>query len=118
MLVDISKVKTVTIAEVIAYTYDADYTKDFTKSGVYRVMSGSRGEIEEVEYIGDLETKELKFMTKQECVDFLVGDEASKAEREETTVYVDEMYGYGVEEDYVQFGFTEEEFDWYFKVVV
>ena len=115
MLVDISKVKTVTIAEVIAYTYDADYTKDFTKSGVYRVMSGCRGEIEEVEYIGDLETKELKFMTKQECVDFLVVDED---EREETTVYVDEMYGYGVEEDYVQFGFTEEEFDWYFKVVV
>ena len=115
MLVDISKVKTVTIAEVIAYTYDVDYTKDFTKSGVYRVLSGCRGEIEEVEFIGDLETKELKLMTKQECIDFLVVDED---EREDITVYVDEMYGYGVEEDYVQFGFTEEEFDWYFKVVV
>ena len=115
MLVDISKVKTVTIAEVIAYTSDDSLAKSITKSGVYRVLSGCRGEIEEVEFIGDLETKELKLMTKQECIDFLVVDED---EREDITVYVDEMYGYGVEEEFVQFGFTEEDFDWYFKVSI
>ena len=115
MLVDISNVKTVTIAEVIAYTRNDYLAKAITKSGVYRVLSGCRGEIEEVQYIGDLETKQLKLMTEQECVDFLVVDEE---EREEVTAYVNEMYGYGVEEEFVQFGFTEEEFDWYFKVVV
>jgi hypothetical protein len=115
MLVDISNVKTVTIAEVMEYTYGVDYTKDITKSGVYRILSGSRGCIEEVEYIGDLETKQIKLMTVEQCVDYILVDER---ERKETTEYVSEFYGYEVEKDYVQFGFTEEEFDWYFKVTV
>jgi hypothetical protein len=115
MLVDISNVKTVTIAEVQEYTYGFDYTKEITKSGVYKIVSGSRGYIEEVEYLGDLDTKEIKLLTKQDCVEQLLCDED---DREELTSYVDEFYGYEVEKDYVQFGFTEEEFDWYFKVTV
>lgn len=117
MLVDISNVKTVTLAEVAEYTSEM-LEKQITKSGVYRILSGSRGCIEEVEYIGDLDTKQIRLMTKLQCVEHLLNDDANDDDRKETAEYVDEFYGFDVEEDYVQFGFTEEEFDWYFKVTV
>ena len=71
MLVDIKNVKTVTVAEIAEITgYTEDYYKDdFKKSGVYRVLSGSRGIIEEVEFIQDLDNEVLKLMDKQECLE-------------------------------------------------
>ena len=120
MLVDISNVKTVTLAEVAEITgWDIKQFQDeITKDGVYRLLSGSRGYFDEVAFVQDLSDNTLELKSIQECVESLVYDHADEEEVASTTEYVEEFYGVEVDEDKVIFGFTEEEFDFYFKVKI
>ena len=115
MLVDISKVKPVSLAEVAKLTgWDVKlFADDVKESGIYRLLSGSRGILDEVEVVGEVDATQLEVLDKEECIEQLCYDEDDLAE---ITEYVEDFYGVTVEEEYVQFGFTEEEFDWYFKI--
>ena len=120
MIVDISNVKTVTLAEVAEITgWDVKQFQDeITKDGVYRLLSGSRGYFDEVAFVQDLSDNTLELKSKQECVESLVFDIKDEEEIASTAEYVDEFYWVDVEEDKVMFGFTEEEFDFYFKIKI
>ena len=118
MLVDISKVKPVSLAEVAKLTgWDVKlFADDVKESGIYRLLSGSRGILDEVELVGEVDATQLDVLDKVECIELLCSDGYDSDEFDEMTEYVEDFYGVTVEEEYVQFGFTEEEFDWYFKI--
>jgi hypothetical protein len=118
MIVDISKVKAVTLADITKLTgWKVElFADDVKESGIYRIMSGSRGILEEVELVGEVDATQLDVKDKFECIEFLLCDGYEYDEFDEVTEYVEDFYGVTVEEEYVQFGFTEEEFDWYFRI--
>jgi len=115
MIVDISNVKAVTLAEVAKLTgWKVElFADDVKESGIYRIMSGSRGILEEVELVGEVNATQLDVLDKEECIELLTHDEDDLAE---ITEYVEDFYGVNVEHNLVQFGFTEEEFDFYFRI--
>lgn len=104
------------VINIVGNYYTDDLEKEFKESGVYRILSGSRGILEEVERVASLDAKTIDILTKQEVVKILFdGDES---EIDELLEYVEEFYGFEIEEKFMTFGYTEEEFDYYFRVKV
>ncbi len=79
---------------------------DFNQPGIYHVLVGSRGEIEEFEFLGD--AKSVDFQTKEE----LLADAEDEFERD----MIEEFYGIGIEEDHINFGYTEEGYDVFLRI--
>jgi hypothetical protein len=90
---------------------------NFVKPGFYRVEIGSRGLIEGTEYLGE-DVSAVDIPTLEECI-ALMSEGADEEDKEAAAEYVNEFYM--VAEDYerggvLNFGFTEEEFDYYLEV--
>lgn len=98
--------------------YDKDSLSEINKSGVWRVMSGSRGYLDEIEYIGPLEMESVAIPSEKECFEMLVSEDASEEEIEDTAEYVEEFYGIVEQNETVMFSYTEEEYDMYVKVKI
>ena len=107
--VDLNQIPTMT-ADDAAMLSGCD-TADFDKAGVYRILSGSRGIIEEFEFLGNV--AEIQIPTMDEVIAQFVsyGDD-----EEEVRDMVEEFYGLQVEEDHVNFGYTEEEYEIWVKI--
>ena len=118
--VDVSKLKVLEglagVAEVTGFS--ASSLDEINKSGIWRVLSGSRRCLDEIEYVGPLEQNTINLPSENECIDLLTygGDDEEEVDR--IAEYVEEFYGIMEEEDSVQFGYTEEEFDYYVKVKI
>ena len=115
MKIEMKKYKVLSVNEVSELVND-DVSGDIVESGVYRILSGSRGVIEEVVKVGEL-NDDVEVMSESECVESLMGgwgdDESELSEYVNEWYYCDES-----EEDCLRFSFTEEEFDYYVKVKV
>lgn len=98
--------------------YDKESLSEINKSGVWRVMSGSRGYLDEIEYIGPLEMECVAIPSEKECFEMLVSEDASEEEIEDTAEYVEEFYGIVEQNEMVMFSYTEEEYDMYVKVKI
>jgi len=104
-----------TIPDIVGFDWK-DLSKDIKVSGVYRVLSGSRGCLEEVEFIGDLNTETIYVPSKEDVLASFYGD--SEEEMEENREYVEEWYLLDEECGCISFSYTEEENDTYFKVEI
>ena len=119
MKIDMKKFKVLSVSEVCELVND-DVSGDIVESGVYRILSGSRGIIEEEEKVGEL-NDDVEVMDENECFEslkdgWLNGDEDGEDDLRE---YVNEFYMVDEsDEKCFMFGFTEEEFDYYVKVEV
>jgi len=103
-------------ASVIVYGSDK-YLEEFTKPGLYCVRSGSRGIIEQVELLGS-SVDSFNVPSLEEAKQSFVED-ATEEEIEAANEYVDEFYMVVEDAEYpgvLNFGFTEEEFDYFFMV--
>lgn len=105
------------VAAATNYNKD-ELASEINKSGVWRVMSGSRGYLDEIEYIGPLTMTTVKIPSKEECFEMLSDEDATDEEKESTQEYIEEFYGICEQEESVQFSYTEEEFDYYVKVKI
>jgi hypothetical protein len=119
MKIEMNKYKVLSVNEVNELVND-DVSGDIVESGVYRILSGSRGCIEEVVKVGEL-NDDIEVMSEEECFEslkdgWLSGDEDGEDDLRE---YVNEWYFVDEnEEECLRFSFTEEEFDYYVKVMV
>lgn len=108
--VDLNQIPTITAFE--AEMLVGVPAEDFAQPGTYHILVGSRGEIDDFEYLG--ETSEIQVPTideiVQECKDN--GD----TELDEAREYFEEFYGLMIEEDHVNFGYTEEGYDVWLKI--
>lgn len=89
----------------------------FEQSGLYRVMSGSRGIIESVERVGD-DMSSFQIPSMEEAIDLMVDGE-DEEERETAAEYVGEFYFIDVDAEdprALNFSYTEEEFDYFMMV--
>ena len=98
--------------------YDKESLSEINKSGVWRVMSGSRGYLEEIEYIGSLDMAVVEIPSEKECFEMLVNIDATEEEIEDTAQYIEEFYGIVEQNETVMFSYTEEEYDMYVKVQI
>lgn len=98
--------------------YDKESLSEINKSGIWRVMSGSRGYLDEIEYIGPLDTATVAIPSEEECFGMLTDSDASEEELESMHEYIEEFYGICEQEESVQFSYTEEEYDMYVKVKI
>lgn len=108
--VDLSDVATMTPED--ASILVSCYASDFDKPGVYHVLIGSRAVIEEFEFLGDVESIEVP------TIDELIA-EYGDIDDEERGYYIelfDEFYGVNVEDDHVNFAYTEEGYDVWLKI--
>ena len=92
---------------------------EHTDSGVYRILFGSRGGIEEVERLGSLEdVSYVDIPTVREITDLMVLEADDDENASYVQEYVDEFYH--IEKDLhtgeLMFTYTEEECDVYVKV--
>lgn len=87
------------------------YASDFTKPGVYHVLIGSRSIVEEFNFLGDVETIEVP--TKEEL---LANGDFDDEDRDYYAEMIEEFYGLSVEDDHINFGYTEEGYDVWLKV--
>lgn len=102
--VDLNQIPAMTAEDASILTgVDAD---DFNQSGIYHVLIGSRGEIEEFEFFGDI--KSVEFPTLEEL-------QAETEDEDERELFA-EFYGIGVEEDHINFGYTEEGYDVFLRI--
>jgi hypothetical protein len=109
--------------EASAVTEGRVYSGQFNKPGLYRILSGPRGMIEEVEYIGPVDDfnvpsidELVNTMAKlQQPGNQLEGDWSEEECRE----YIEEFY-MAQEDEYndgvLLFGWTEEEYDMFILV--
>ena len=102
--VDLSEVMTMNAED--AYYLTGVQEADFCESGTYHIVIGSRGEIESFEFLGDVNM--IQIPTLEEI-------QASESD-EEARSYYEEFYGINVEDDHVNFGFTEEGYDVWLKI--
>ena len=102
--VDLSEVMTMNAED--AYYLTGVQEADFCESGTYHIVIGSRGEIESFEFLGDVNM--IQIPTLEEI-------QASESD-EEARAYYEEFYGINVEDDHVNFGFTEEGYDVWLKI--
>lgn len=80
--------------------------EEFSKPGVYHILVGSRGEIEELEFLGEATETEIPSLEELQ-------DEADDEDfREELA----EFYGLSIEEDHINFGYTEEGYDVWLRI--
>ena len=95
-------------AEDAAIEADADVC-EFAQPGLYKILVGSRGMIEEITYIGNdtvFQIPSLEDVQEEFCD--LWGVEAE---------YFEEFYGYEIDpERGLEFSFTEEDYDLYVRV--
>ena len=101
--VDLSDVATMTPED--AYYLTGVTEADFVEPGTYHILIGSRGEIEEFEFMGDV--NEIQVESLEEIL-----AQNDPADHE----YFEEFYGVNVEDDHVNFGFTEEGYDVWLKI--
>jgi hypothetical protein len=118
--VSIENLKIMTIEEAIEHTGFEEIGDLIKTSGVYRILSGTRNSFEECELVGDLDMKVLKLMTKEQCVESLVGEDCEDEEELEGTIeHVEEFYTINNDDGLgVMFCFTEEDYDIFVKVTV
>ena len=107
--VDLSNVATMTPED--ASILVGCYASDFDKPGVYHVLIGSRAIIEEFEFLGDVENIEVP--TKEEL---LADGDIDDEDRGYYAEMLEEFYGLSVEEDHINFGYTEEGYDVWLKI--
>ena len=103
-------------AEKAADLTGAD-VENFTKSGIYRVLKGSRGMIEEI----ILQEDKLDILTKEEAIRAMSKDVEDKEEIQEIKDYVDEFYIIQEDPEFsgaLNFSYTEEEMDIFVKVAI
>ena len=86
--------------------------EDFNQSGIYHILIGSRNEIEKFEFLGD--AKSIDFMTKEELV--AEYDAIDDEDRQDYAEMLEEFYGIGIEEDHINFGYTEEGYDVFLRI--
>ena len=118
MKIEMKKFKVLSVKEV-SELVNCDMSEDIVESGVYRILSGSRGCIDEVEKVGEL-NDDVEVMDENECFESLKDGWCNdESEYDELKEYVDEFYMVDdSDEKCFMFGFTEEEFDYYVKVKV
>lgn len=90
--------------------------EEFTKPGIYRVLSGSRGTIEEVV----LQEGKLEILTKEEATQGMIDDDMDEEEIQDAKNYVEEWYLIQVDPEFsgaLNFGYTEEDVDTFVEVI-
>ena len=102
--VDLSEINWVTPED--AYYLTGVEEEDFAEPGTYHILIGSRGEIESFEFLGEVDTIEVRSLEEIQA----------SASDQETRDYYEEFYGINVEDDHVNFGFTEEGYDVWLKI--
>ena len=103
-------------AEKAADLTGAD-VENFTKSGIYRVLKGSRGMIEEI----ILQEYKLDILTKEEAIRAMSKDVEDKEDLQDIKDYVDEFYIIQEDPEFsgaLNFSYTEEEMDIFVKVAI
>lgn len=84
---------------------------EFSEAGLYRVLFGSRGEIEEVEFLGDAEVFEIP--TMEEVIAMLIDQSMNENDARDM---VEEFYSHCLEDRGYEFGYTEEGYDCYMRI--
>ena len=125
--VDVKNLQEQSMQQVF-YTYGLDEQELDKGKGVYRFLSGCRGVLEEVEYLGDVDEVEVK--SKEECLEInreWYGEDIEDGEMtEEDLVSInDEYYHLDMIEGcrlngkyYLINGWTEEDSDCFVRVAV
>ena len=88
----------------------------FDKPGIYRVLSGSRGMIEEVV----LQEGKLEILTKEEAAQSMIDDDMDEEEIQDAKNYVEEWYNIQVDPEFsgsLIYGYTEEDYDTFVQVI-
>ena len=88
----------------------------FAKSGIYRVLSGSRGMIEEVV----LQESKLEILTKEEAIQGMIDDDMDEEEIQDAKNYVEEWYNIDIDPEFsgaLIYGYTEEDYDTFVQVI-
>ena len=88
----------------------------FVKSGIYRVLSGSRGMIEEVV----LQEGKLEILTKEEATQGMIDDDMDEEEIQGAKDYIEEWYNIDIDPEFsgaLIFGYTEEDYDTFVQVI-
>lgn len=96
---------------------DAEYETgveafEFSEPGLYRVLIGSRNEIDELEFMGDVATFELP--TLEEVRDQV--KEEWGQDWEDLHPYLEEFYNHELTERGYEFGYTEEGYDVFIRI--
>jgi hypothetical protein len=89
-----------------AYMLTGAPAADFNQPGIYNILIGSRGEVEEFNFLGNVDSVEVPSLE-----DLL----ANVEEDFERDMY-EEFYGIGIEEDHINFGYTEEGYDVFLRI--
>lgn len=110
--------ETITPATASTIVYGDDkYLEEFRKPGLYCVRSGCRGIIEHVELVGS-SIESLNIPTLNEAIASF-SEDGNEEDLQTIEEYVAEYYMVTEDTEYpgvLNFGFTEEEFDYYFLV--
>ena len=85
---------------------------EFNQSGIYHILIGSRGEIEDFEFLGDASS--VTFPSKEDLISGY--DAIDEEDLHEYVDMIEEFYGIGIEEDHINFGYTEEGYDVYLRI--
>ena len=103
-------------AEKAADLTGAD-AENFTKSGIYRVLQGSRGMIEEVV----LQDENLEILTREEAINAVTNADPDDEDIEDAKDLIDEFYYIGIDPEFsgaLNFTYTDEACDVFVKVAV
>lgn len=118
MKLNLRKLPILTLEEVEKET-GWDLKEEVIQSGTWRLMAGSRGYFEESERIGDLDCASVTVPSRKECWDILgVNEQDDPKNRHSIRQGVTEFYGAINVGSSVQFGYTDEEQDCYYKIEV
>lgn len=102
--IDLTQIPAIT-AEEAAILVGAD-ALHFSKPGVYNILIGSRGFVEELNFLGNVESVEVP------SLEDLLANVEEDFERE----MYEEFYGIGIEEDHINFGYLEEGYDVFLRI--
>lgn len=95
-----------------AYMLTGVPAEEFNQPGIYRTLIGSRGEVDEFEFLGEVAA--VKVPTLEEVIaDYDARDDEDRGAAAE---YFEEFYGIGIEEDHINFGYTEEGYDVWVRI--
>ena len=122
--VDLSQLPILTLDQVAEVTRfeRKDLAKEIKKSGIWRIVSGSRGYLDEIEYIGALKHSILCLPSLEEVIAEKIEDCDDEEELEYIADATEELYGIDQEthEEAVLFqdGWSDEEFAYFVKVKI